>query len=329
MIRAKIAGIGSYVPERVLTNQELTKIVDTSDEWITTRTGIKERRIAREDENTSDMCVQAALPALEMAGMQPEDIDMVIAGTVTPDYRLPSMSCIIQKKMGFVNAASMDIVAACAGFIHGLSIAQAYIQSGKFKNILVFGSEKLSSVTDYKDRNTCILFGDGAGAAVVSASSDDSDSGILATYLKSDGRLDELLHIPAGGTNLPFAGNGSTDRSYYCIKMNGSEVFKYAVRYMGDAAANVVKQAGLTSDQVDLLVPHQANIRIIKATAARLKIPMDRVYINLERFGNTSAASVPIALDEAVRSGRIKPGDNVLSVAFGGGLTWGAILIRW
>ena len=327
MIRGKIAGIGSYVPERILTNQELTTIVDTSDEWITTRTGIKERHIAEEHEDTSDMCVNAARPALEMAGFKPEDIDLVIAGTVTPDYRLPSLSCIIQKKLGLINAATMDIVAACAGFIHGLSIAQAYIQSGNYKSILVFGSEKLSSITNYNDRNTCILFGDGAGAAVVTPS--DDDSGILATYLKSDGRLGELLHIPAGGTNLPFAGNGSADRSYYCIQMNGSEVFKYAVRYMGDAAANVVNQAGLTSDKVDLLVPHQANIRIIKATAARLHIPMEKVFLNLERYGNTSAASVPLALDEAVRSGRIKPGDNVLSVAFGGGLTWGAVLIRW
>jgi len=329
MVRAKIVGIGSYVPDRVLTNKDFEKMVDTSDEWIVTRTGISERRIAREDEDTSDMCVEAAKRALNMAGMSPEDIDLVLAGTVTPDFRLPSLSCMIQKKLGLVNAASMDIAAACAGFIHGLSMAQAYISAGMFKRIMVFGAEKLSSITDYTDRNTCVLFGDAAGAAILEKS--DDDSGILSTYLKSDGSLDRLLYIQGGGTHDPYYPiNGDrTKKIDTCLRMNGNEVFKHAVRYMGDAALRVVKEAGLTTDQIDLLVPHQANIRIIKATAARLGLPMDKVYLNIDRYGNTSAASVPLALDEALQLGRIKKGDNIVSVAFGGGLTWGAVLFRW
>jgi 3-oxoacyl-[acyl-carrier-protein] synthase-3 len=329
MIRAKIAGIGSYVPERVLSNQELEQIVDTSDEWIVSRTGISERRIAANDEDTSDMCVEAARGAFEMASVTAADIDLILAATVTPDFRLPSMACIIQKKLGAKNAASMDIAAACAGFIHGLSIGQAYINAGSYRRILVFGAEKLSSVTNYEDRNTCVLFGDAAGAAVLTPS--DDDSGILATYLKSDGSLDRLLYIPSGGTHDPCLGaNGDRDHGLgTCIRMNGNEVFKHAVRFMGDAAMRVVKEAGLTTDQVDLLVPHQANIRIIRATAERMGLPWDKVYMNIDRFGNTSAASVPLALDEAIRTGRIKRGDNVVSVAFGGGLTWGAVLFRW
>lgn len=327
MTRAKIVGIGSYVPEKVLTNKYFEKIVDTSDEWILTRTGISERRIAGDDENSSDLCVHAAESAFENTGMIPEDIDLVLAATVTPDFRLPSLSCIIQKKFGFTNAATMDIVAACAGFIHGLSVAQAYIACGTYKNIIVFGCEKLSSITNYEDRNTCILFGDAAGAVILSGS--DDDSGILSTYLKSDGRLDELLNIPGGGTAMPFGRNGKFDSRLGCIRMNGNEVFKHAVRHMGDAALRVVKDAGLTTDQIDLLVPHQANIRIIQATAKRLGLPMEKVYLNLNKYGNTSAASVPLALHHACNEGRIKKGDHIVSVAFGGGLTWGAVLFRW
>ncbi len=329
MVRAKIVGIGSYVPARVLTNKDFEKMVDTSDEWIVARTGISERRIAREDEDTSDMCVEAAKRALNMAGMTPEDIDLTIAGTVTPDFRLPSLSCMIQKKLGLVNAASMDIAAACAGFIHGLSMAQAYIRAGMYRRIMVFGAEKLSSITDYTDRNTCVLFGDAAGVAILEKS--DDDSGILSTYLKSDGSLDRLLYIQGGGTNTPCHptnGDRRADVDPY-LRMNGNEVFKHAVRYMGDAAMRVVQDAGLTTDQIDLLVPHQANIRIIKATADRLGLPMDKVYLNIAKYGNTSAASVPLALDEALEEGRIKKGDNIVSVAFGGGLTWGAVLFRW
>jgi 3-oxoacyl-[acyl-carrier-protein] synthase-3 len=305
----------------------MEKIVDTSDEWIVTRTGIKERRIAAEDEDTSDMCVAASQSALDMAGLKPQDIDLVLAATVTPDFRLPSLACIIQKKMGLVNAATMDVVAACAGFIHGLSVAQAYISGGMYKRILVLGAEKLSSITNYEDRNTCILFGDAAGAAILAPSEDDS--GILSTYIKSDGTLDGLLYIPGGGTHQPISRNGHNDGRLYNINMNGNEVFKHAVRFMGDAALRVVSEAGLTTDQVDLLIPHQANIRIIKATANRMGLPMDRVYINIDKFGNTSAASVPLALDQAVRTGRVKKGDHIVGVAFGGGLTWGAVSIRW
>lgn len=327
MTRAKIIGIGSYTPERVLTNSDLEKIVDTSDEWILTRTGIVERRIAADGEDTSDMCVAAAWNALEMAGLEATDIDMIIAGTVTPDYRLPSLSCMIQKKLGASNSATMDIVAACAGFIHGLSVAQAYIAAGTYKNILVFGAEKLSSITNYKDRNTCVLFGDAAGAAVLAES--DDDSGILSTYLKSDGNLDGLLYIKSGGTHNPYGLNGDFRKEDTCIVMHGNEVFKHAVRYMGDAAARVAEEAGFTSDTIDLLVPHQANIRIIQATAKRVGVPWEKVYLNIEKYGNTSAASVPLALDEAVQEGRIKKGSNVIIVAFGGGLTWGAAAIRW
>jgi 3-oxoacyl-[acyl-carrier-protein] synthase-3 len=327
MTKAKIIGIGSYTPEKVLTNSDLEKIVDTSDEWIVTRTGITERRIAAKDEDTSDMCVQAAYAAMKKAGIEATDIDLIIAGTVTPDYRLPSLSCMIQKKLGAVNSATMDIAAACAGFIHGLSVAQAYIATGTYKHIMVFGAEKLSSITNYEDRNTCVLFGDAAGVAILTES--DDDSGILSTYLKSDGNLDRLLYIEAGGTHTPYSNNGSFHHRDTCLVMHGNEVFKHAVRYMGDAATRVAKEAGLTDDNIDLLVPHQANIRIIRATAKRLGLPWDKVYMNIEKYGNTSAASVPLALDQAVKEGRLKKGDNVISVAFGGGLTWGAVAIRW
>ncbi len=327
MIKAKIIGTGSYVPEKVLTNIDFEKIVDTSDEWIVSRTGIRERHIASDEEDTSDMCVEATRGALDAAGLKPTDIDLVLSATVTPDYRLPSLSCMLQKKMGLNSAATMDVVAACAGFIHALSVGKAFISGGSYKRILVLGAEKLSTITNYEDRNTCILFGDAAGAVILAPS--DDESGILATYLKSDGRLDGLLNIPGGGTHLPFGRNGQYNNWLHNINMNGNEVFRHAVRFMGDAALRVVKEAGLTPDQVDLLIPHQANIRIIKATADRMGLPMNKVYINIERFGNTSAASVPLALDEAVRTGCVKKGDHIVSVAFGGGLTWGAVIIRW
>lgn len=327
MIRAKIVGTGSYAPEKILTNDDLAKFIDTSDEWIKSRTGMSERRVAAEDQATSDLCAEAAKPAFEMSGIKPEEIDLIIAATVTPDYQLPSLSCVVQKKLGTVNAATMDIVAACAGFIHGLSMAQAYIATGTYKKIMVFGAEVLSNITNYEDRNTCVLFGDGAGVAILVPSEDES--GILSTYLKSDGRLDELLYIPVGGAKSPFGRNGNLDSSLRYINMKGNEIYKNAVRYMGDAAFRVVKEAGLEIEQIDLLVPHQANIRIIKAVASRLGMPMEKVFLNLEKYGNTSAASVPLALDEALRQGRIKSGDYVLSVAFGGGLTWGAVVIRW
>ncbi len=327
MLRAKIVGTGSYAPERIMTNHDLAKMVETSHDWIMSRTGIAERRVAASDQSTSDLCAEAARGAFEMSGIKAEEIDLIIAATVTPDYHLPAMACVIQKKLGAVNAASMDVVAACAGFIHGLSIAQAYIATGTYKKIMVFGAEVLSTITNYQDRNTCVLFGDGAGVAILVPSEDES--GILSTYLKSDGTLDELLYIPGGGTEMPFGRNGDQDSTLRCIHMRGNEIYKHAVRSMGDASMRVIKEAGLETEQISLFVPHQANMRIIQAVAKRLGMPMEKVFLNLEKYGNTSAASVPLALDEAVRQGRIKSGDYVLSAAFGGGLTWGAAVIRW
>ncbi len=301
-------------------------MVDTSDEWIVTRTGIKERRISDEKQPTSDMAVGAAKRAMEMAGVGPKDIDMLLIGTVTPDYRLPSTACIVQEKLGLKNAATMDIVAACAGFLHGLATADAYIRMGQFHRVIVIGVEKLSSIVDYTDRNTCVLFGDAAGAAVVEGT--DEDRGIMASFMKSDGKYAKLLWIPDGGSINQSKhiekGNGN-----YFLQMNGKEVFKHAVREMADASTRVLKRAGINSEDVKLLVPHQANIRIIEATAKRLGISMDRVFLNLEKYGNTSAASVPLAFDEAYRSGMIRDGDYVLMTAFGGGLTWASTLVKW
>ncbi|MFH1700250.1 MAG: beta-ketoacyl-ACP synthase III [Candidatus Zixiibacteriota bacterium] len=327
MLRAKIIGTGSYTPDKILTNQDFEKMVDTSDEWIKSRTGISERHVAVKGQVTSDFCVAAAKRALEMANIGADDIDLLLIGTVTPDYKLPSLACVVQRKLGLKNAATMDIVAACSGFIFGLSIARAQIISGIYKNIMVIGAEMLSSITNYEDRNTCVLFGDAAGAAILTAT--EEDTGILSTYMKSDGNLGELLCIPAGGTQNPFSRNGNTPWSDYFIQMRGNEIFKHAVRHMGDAAERVISEAGMTCEQIDWLIPHQANIRIIKATADRVGIPMEKVFMNIEKYGNTSAASVPLALDQAVRTGVVKTGDNIVSVAFGGGLTWGAVLFRW
>ena len=301
-------------------------MVETSDEWIISRTGIKERRIADSNTATSDLAVKAARGALEMSGVANDDIDLLILATVTPDYRLPSTACIVQQKLGLPHAAAFDIVAACAGYINGLSIASSYIESGMYKYILVIGVEKLSSITNYNDRNTCVLFGDGAGATVVGPSS--NGSGVLSAFVRSDGNLSQLLWMEVGGTVNPFDENnlsGGRDK----VSMNGSDVFKVAVREMGRASEVALEKAGLTADDIALVLPHQANIRIIEALAKRLGIPMEKIYLNIEKYGNTSAASVPLALDEANREGRIKPGDNLLMVAFGGGLTWGAAVVRW
>lgn len=309
-----------------MTNADFEKIVDTSDEWIVTRTGIKERRIAEKGTGVSDMAVEACKNALESAGYNGEEIDMLILGTVTPDYRLPSAACTIQEKINLPNAVAFDIVSACTGFINGLSIGSTYIQAGMAKNVLVVGAEKLSSITNYKDRNTCVLFGDGAGAAVLTAS--DDGSGVISTFLKSDGKLRELLWIKDGGSVNPTNTNTNFDVDDKII-MNGSDVFKVAVKQMCRSAETVIEKAGIDSSEISLIVPHQANIRIIEAIAKRLKVSMDKVVVNIENYGNTSAASVPIALDEANRSGRIKKGDYILTVAFGGGLIWGSALIRW
>ncbi|HSH00560.1 MAG TPA: beta-ketoacyl-ACP synthase III [candidate division Zixibacteria bacterium] len=329
-IYARIAGTGSFTPSQVMTNADLEKIVDTSDEWITTRTGIKERRIAPKEMTSVDMSVEACTAAMEMAGWSPEDVEMTLVGTITPDYRLPSNACVIQERLGLVNSGTMDLAAACAGFIHALATAAAFIETRQIKRALVVGVEKLTSITNYNDRGTCILFGDAAGATAVEATTEKR--GVLSSFMKSDGRLAKLLWIPVGGVARPWAEaskNGGMSAGEDCLYMNGSEVFKHAVRQMGDAALQVIERAGIHPDDVNLVVPHQANIRIIDALAKRLKLPEDRVFVNIEKYGNTSSASVPLALDEAVRSGRIQADDYVLMLAFGGGLTWGATLIRW
>ena len=309
-----------------MTNADFESIVDTSDEWIVTRTGIKERRIADENIHSSDMVVAACGNALEMSGRAPEEIDMLIVGSVTPDFRLPSIACLAQEQLGLQNAVAYDIVSACTGFINGLSIARSFIESGQAKCILVCGVEKLTSITNYKDRSTCVLFGDAAGAVVVEGTS--NGSGVISTFMKSDGKYAKLLCIDTGGTVNPYR-PGFADDGSDKIYMNGSEVFKVAVREMGKACLEVIKDAGLTADDVSLVIPHQANIRIIEAISKRVHVPMERFFINIHKYGNTSAASVPLALDEANRAGVLKSNDYILMVAFGGGLIWGASLVRW
>lgn len=325
-INSKITGTGSFAPSKILTNYDLEKMVETSNEWIITRTGIRERRISEDGTGASDLSLEASLIALKEAKLEPEQIDLILLGTVTPDYLLPSTACILQDKLKAKNAAVLDIVAACSGFIYGLSIASAFIAIGQYRNVLVIGVELLSKITNWEDRNTCVLFGDGAGAAVVSATTEEK--GILGTFLSGDGSLANLLHIPAGGAKVPLTKENIDLKQHY-IFMAGNEVFKSAVRAMAGAAEHIIQEVGLSSDEVDLLIPHQANIRIIEALAKRLKLPMEKVYVNIDRYGNTSAASVPIALDEARKKGVIKEGSNTVLVAFGAGFTWGSAVIKW
>lgn len=327
MPNAGITGIGSYLPPGILTNHDLEQMVDTSDEWITTRTGIKERRIASEDQAASDLAVKAAEKALEDAQLDAKQIDLIIVATVTPDMFFPATACLVQQKIGAINAAAFDLEAGCSGFIYALSVATQFINTGVYQNVLVIGAETLSKITDWSDRNTCVLFGDGAGAVVVSNIGDEN-KGILANYLKADGSGGGLLYMPAGGSRLPATKDTVEKRLHY-INMNGSEVFKFAVKMMGCAAKNVIKLAGLKLSDVDCLVPHQANKRIVDAAIKRLKLSPDKVYMNLDRYGNMSSASIPVALDEAVKKGFIKKGDTVLMAGFGAGLTWGASVLRW
>ena len=310
----------------MITNADLEKIVDTSDEWIVTRTGIRERHIASADMSCGDMAAEASRRALDMAGRTHEDIDLIICGTISADYRLPSNACVLQEKMGFPNAAAFDVASACTGFLNGLSIANAYISTGQHKRALVIGAEKLSSMTNYSDRNTCVLFGDAAGAVVVEGC--DDGHGVLSSCLRSDGSLRPWLWIKTGGSRHPYLPDFNFDSSDK-IQMNGSDIFKVAVRNMEMAAMKVIEDAGLTVADIALCVPHQANIRIIDAVTRRLGLPPEKVFINIEKYGNTSSASVPLALDEANREGRIKRGDNVVMVAFGGGLIWGASVVKW
>jgi 3-oxoacyl-[acyl-carrier-protein] synthase-3 len=320
-----ILGLGKYLPEKVLTNKDLEKIVDTTDEWIVTRTGIKERRIARENEATSDMATIAARRALESAKLKPEDIDLIIVATITPDMFFPATACLVQEKLGARTVPAFDISVACSGFIYGIAIAKQFVSSGVYRHALVIASEKLSSITNWEDRNTCVLFGDGAGAAILGPV---DQGGILSTYLGADGKQGELIKLPAGGSRIPATRKSIEDKLHF-IRMNGSELFKHAVRIMADAALEATMPIGLKADDIHLVIPHQANVRILHAAAKRMGLSTDKIYLNLEKYGNMSAASSAVALVEAVEEGRIRKGDKILLDAFGGGLTWGAILIEW
>ena len=323
-----IAGVGSYAPKRVLTNEDLTKMVDTSDEWIRSRSGIRERHIAAADEATSDLAINAANAALLDAGVKAAEIDLLIVATATPDYPLPSTACVVQHKLGVPpHATCFDISAACSGFLYALEIAYGQLLTNRYQCALIIGAEKLSSIVDWEDRTTCVLFGDAAGAAVL-RKSDQSGIGIIGSDLGADGEMLELLYTPAGGSRCPTSPKTIEGRKHF-LHMKGKEVFKNAVRVMETVAREMVEQHHLTFDQINLVIPHQANNRIIEALASNLGVPLERFYINLDRYGNTSAASIPLALDEARRAGRIKPGDYTLLVAFGAGLTYGSTLIRW
>lgn len=321
-----IIGTGSYLPERIVTNAELEKIVETSDEWIVDRTGIKERRVADQAMATSDLATRAAQIALSDAGITADELDLIIVATVTPDMNFPSVACIVQDNIQARNAAAFDLSAACAGFVYGLAIGSQFIKTGVYRKVLVIGAETLSKILDWNDRNTCILFGDGAGAAVLGPVEDGY--GVLGIELGADGSGGDLLKVPAGGSRQPFTPEICENRLHF-IHMSGNEVFKFAIKIMGEAAAKALANAGLSTEDIDCLIPHQANIRIIQSAAKRLKVPMDKVMVNVEQYGNTSAASIPIALDEAVRCGRLKKDDKIVLVGFGAGLTWAACVLKW
>jgi 3-oxoacyl-[acyl-carrier-protein] synthase-3 len=326
LLRAKIIATGSYVPKRVLTNLDLEKMVDTSDEWIRERSGIRERRIADEKEAASDLAYEAAKAAFKKADIKPKDIELIIVATITGDMPTPATACHLQHKLGIKKAAAFDVNAACSGFLYGLSIADNFIKSGAYKRILLVGSEVLSRFTDWEDRTTCVIFGDGAGAIILEAT--DEDRGIVSTHIRSDGALWELLHMPGGGSINPPSKESLKKRQHY-LKMKGNETFKVAVRTLENLVSRTLEENKLKASHISLLIPHQANMRIIQATAERLNIPMEKVFVNIDKYGNTSAASIPIALDEAVRQGRVRDGDYILLEAFGGGLTWASALIKW
>ena len=325
-MRSRITGTGSAVPAKVLTNHDLEKMVDTSHEWIVTRTGICERRIAAEGEYTSTLCAAAARQALAMAGRDVDQVDAIITATITPDFPFPATACVVQGELGAKRAFAFDISAACSGFVYGLSLADSMIRSGNARRVLVIGAEVLSRILDWTDRNTCVLFGDGAGAVLLEA--DDGDRGVLSTHLHSDGSNWNLLYQPGCGSRNP-AVQRTIEEGLQYLNMNGNEIFKLAVRAMEDAAQEALFANGMTIDDVSLFIPHQANRRIVDAIGRRLGVSEERVFVNLDRYGNTSAASIPIALDEAVRSGQIRERDIVLFDAFGGGLTWASALLRW
>ena len=322
-----IAGTGSYLPEKILTNADLEKIVETSDEWIFSRTGIRERRIAADGEFTSHLASKAGLKALEQAGIAAEDVELIIVATITPDTITPATACYVQQQLGAFGAVAFDISAACSGFLYAMKIAKRLISDGAFSNALIIGAEKLSSFVNWEDRNTCVLFGDGAGAAVLRRAAPEEGS-ILATEMGTDGRLCNLIRIPGGGSAQPITAE-NVHQQLASLTMMGKEVFKHAVNRMKESAELVIERAGLQAEDIALVVPHQANLRIIDAISDRLSVPKERVYVNLQKYGNTSAAAVAIALDEAHRDGSIKRGDNVVMVVFGAGLTWAAAAVRW
>jgi 3-oxoacyl-[acyl-carrier-protein] synthase-3 len=326
MTRARIIGVGSYAPKRILSNADLEKMIETSDEWIVQRSGIRERHIADESEATSDLALKAAQEALERANLLPEDIDFIVVGTTTPDMLFPSVGNLVQQRLGCRRIGSVDVLAACAGSVYSLSIGAQYIQTGKYRRVLCIGAETLSKITDFTDRGTCVLLADAAGAAVLEATEDDR--GLIDTDLYSDGQYWDLLYMPAGGSRHP-ATRETVDARMHYAKMKGSDVFKVAVRMFVEATSTLLRRHGFTTNDVNLFIPHQANLRIIEAAVKRVGLPMERVFINVDRYGNTGAASLYVALEEAVSTGRIKRGDLVLLAAFGGGFAWGSALVRW
>jgi len=327
MNRAKIVGTGAAVPKKLLTNADLEKLVDTSDTWIRERTGIRERHIVSEGEKFSDLCTTASAEALKRAKMKPEDLDMILVGTISSDMLFPATSCLVQRNLGATRAAASDVSAACVGFLYGLHLADGLIQSNKAENVIVVGGEILSRYVDWTDRSTCVLFGDGAGAVVLQATK--GDHGILGSSMKSNGNYSDFICMPGGGSNRPANDVKSIEEKLPYIKMKGNETFKVAVKAMADVSSALLAEQGFTKEDVKVFIPHQANERIIDAVGERMKFPAERVYKNVDRYGNTSAASIPIALDECVRGGIIKTGDLVLMTAFGAGLVWGSVLVRW
>src|SRR6267378_6582993 len=326
MTRARITGVGAFLPKRILTNADLEKMVETNDEWIVQRTGIRERRIVDENEATSDLAVRAAQQALERANLLPEDVEFIAVGTTSPDMIFPTVGNIVQHRLGCRRAGSVDMLAACAGSIYSLSIGSQFIQTGKYRRVLCIGAETLSRITDFTDRGTCVLLADAAGAAVLEPS--DDDRGIIDFDLYSDGQYWDLLYMPGGGSRHP-ATRETVDARMHYAKMKGSEVFKVAVRMFVECAERILTRNGFTVDDVSLFIPHQANLRIIEAATKRVRLPMERVFVNVDRYGNTGAASVYVALEEAVATGRVRQGDLILLAAFGGGFAWGATLLRW
>jgi len=326
MIHARITGTGSYAPAKIITNHDLEKLVDTSDDWITERTGIKERRVVEKGQATSDLAYEASRKALKAAGLGANELDLILIATTTPDMLMPNLGCVLQNKLGAKKAAAFDIYAACSGFLYGMSVADAFIKSGMYKNVLLVGAEVLSRFVDWEDRTTCILFGDGAGAVVLQRHS--GKRGVLSTHLHSDGSLGDLLYLPAGGSLYP-ASHETIHKRLHFIKMKGNETFKAAVLALEGVVQEALAYNKVKPEEIDFLIPHQANLRIIQAMAQRLKMPMEKVVLTLPKYGNTSAASIPMALDEAVRDGRIKENHLLLFEAFGGGLTWASALVRW